>query len=297
VQGSIPQDESFVILPAHTPLPDGTEGKLDGSALSDGLLYALGRKSISRRPAIRSGQRTLRIISYNIHSCVGLDGKLSPNRIARIIRGFNPDIVALQEVDIKRQRSRGEDQSARLARELEMEVAFCCTMNRASEKYGHALLTRFPVEVIASGLFRAGQEHPEPRGVLLAKAKWAGSELYLANTHFGLGTAECLEQMQTFLGSEWLGRVPADAPLIVCGDFNMTPASSAYGLMLDRFTDTQLVSGRKPLATFPSPLPISRIDFVFVSKHFEVMDTKVPRNSLTRVASDHLPLVVDLNCG
>src|SRR5207253_11462885 len=127
-------------------------------------------------------------------------------------------IVALQEVDVKRRRSRGEDQTHRLAQELGMHVAFCCTVDRSWERYGHALLSKFPVEVISSGVFAADDPHAEPRGVLLAKIRTPNAEIYIANTHFGLTTADRLQQMQTFLGPEWLGRVPPDAPLLACGD-------------------------------------------------------------------------------
>src|SRR5205814_6589017 len=111
--------------------------------------------------------KTVRVLTYNIHSCVGLDGKLAPGRVARIIRGYDPDIVALQEVDVKRRRSRGEDQTARLADELQMHSAFCCTVNRSWEKYGHVLLSKFPLEVIASDLFATNNPGVEPRGVFL----------------------------------------------------------------------------------------------------------------------------------
>jgi endonuclease/exonuclease/phosphatase family metal-dependent hydrolase len=301
------ETSGFALVPAHTRFPSHEPGCLRPAILREGVLHALGRKRIpasTRKPAVPAAAepivRKLRVMTYNVHSCVGLDGRLAPSRVARIIRGFDPDIVAVQEIDVHRARSRGEDQATRLARELEMEAAFCCTVDRAAEKYGHALLTRFPVQIVASGLFGPVEDHREPRGVLLAKIDVAGRDIYVANTHFGLSGAERLAQMQTFLGPEWLGRVPADAPLIVCGDFNMTPASNVYALMLGRLRDAQTIApagtrgNSRPRRTFPSPFPVSRIDFVFVSNHFEVEQVRVPRNSQTRVASDHLPVVADL---
>lgn len=299
----------FVLLPRNTTIPESNRDALDPASLKQAILHALAINptarihEIPRRGFLQddaSSERStcrLRVLTYNIHSCVGLDGKLAPSRIARIIRSFNPDIVALQEVDFKRSRSRGEDQITRLAGELGMQGAFCCTTDRSWEKYGHALLSCFPVEVIASGLF-SGEEHlEEPRGVLLAKIKVTGHELFIANTHFGLRNSQRLAQMRTLLGQEWLGRLPKMAQIVVCGDFNMSLHSSAYQLMVTRLKDAQHISAHSEgCRTFPSPFPISRIDYVFISDDFIVERTVVPKNSETRVASDHLPVIVDLRC-
>src|SRR5439155_13605060 len=129
----------------------------------------------------KENPRGLRIMTYNVHSCVGLDGKLAPTRIARIIRSFDPDIVALQEMDLKRARSKGEDQPGRLARELGMQRAFCCTANRAWEQYGHGLLARFPIEVIASGLYAGEEKLEEPRGAMLAKIQSEAGDIFVVN--------------------------------------------------------------------------------------------------------------------
>ena len=153
--------DGFALLPANTARADPERaGVLDASTLATAMARVLGLPDSAQNldPHRSRCQNALRIMTYNIHSCVGMDGKLAPSRIARIIRSFNPDIVALQELDLKRARSKGEDQAARLARELRMEIAFCCTADRGWERYGHALLTRGPASVIASGWF-SGEQH------------------------------------------------------------------------------------------------------------------------------------------
>src|SRR5207245_609214 len=208
-------------------------------------------------------------------------------RIARIIRSFDPDIVALQEVDLKRARSKGEDQISRLARELAMQSAFCCTADRAWEKYGHALLSRFPIEVIASGLFSGEEQLEEPRGVMVAKVRTKDRDVFVANTHFGLRATQRLTQMQTLVGDEWLGRVPPDARLIVCGDFNMSQKSRAYQLITERLQRAQKIASRSSgFSSFPAPIPLSRIDFIFFSNHFTVENMRTPRHLQTPPASD-----------
>ena len=65
-----------------------------------------------------------RILTYNVHRCVGVDGRLSPERVAEVIAAADPDIVALQEVDVRRARTGGIDQAEVLARELGMQMHF-----------------------------------------------------------------------------------------------------------------------------------------------------------------------------
>jgi endonuclease/exonuclease/phosphatase family metal-dependent hydrolase len=151
--------------------------------------------------------------------------------------------------------------------------------------------------VIASGLFPGESLSKEPRGALLARiGTQTAPAIYVVNTHLGLTNQDRLRQAKSLLGSDWLGRVPAEAALIVTGDFNMTPASLPYRLISNRVKDAQLIAkAREGNGTFPSPWPLTRLDYMFVSNHFTVERLIVPRNTQTRVASDHLPLVADLS--
>lgn len=73
------------------------------------------------------------------------------------------------------------------------------------------------------------------------------------------------------------------------------PGSAPYVMAAARMKDVQAIqSDHRPLRTFTSARPMLRLDHIFVSTHFETRGVFVPRNDLTRVASDHLPLIADL---
>ena len=293
------ETSGFALLPAHTRIPAEAELFLRPLTLRATILNILGRKPLParRRTTPRQKVRKLRVMTYNAHSCIGLDGHVSPERIARVIAGFDPDIVALQEIDLGRARTRHHDQAKLIAEALEMQATFCCTKEKGDELYGHALLSRLPTQVIKSGLLCNGAigSFGEARGALLVSATMDTGTFYLLNTHFGLGRRERASQVADLLGPNWLGQVPMDQPLILCGDFNTLPGSHAYRVLTSRVHDAQLlVKDHRPLNTFTTLLPFTRIDHIFVSPHFEVYEARVPQNAVTRVASDHLPLIVDL---
>jgi endonuclease/exonuclease/phosphatase family metal-dependent hydrolase len=101
--------------------------------------------------------------------------------------------------------------------------------------------------------------------------------------------------MADLLGPRWLGQLPPGAPAILCGDFNMSPRSVEYRTLAQRYQDVQTTGVlRKPLDTFASAAPFCRLDYIFVSGHFEVRSVVAPRNDITRIASDHLPLMAEL---
>ncbi|MCI0536659.1 MAG: endonuclease/exonuclease/phosphatase family protein [Verrucomicrobiales bacterium] len=289
----------FTLLPAKTRLPETVEEFVRPMDLRRAVLHRLGRQVIPRRKRVSElvPSYHLRIMTYNVHSCLGMDGRISPHRIARVIELFDADIVALQEIDLGRARSRWHDQAKIIAAELHMEVSFCPTIVRGSELYGHALLSRFPLTVLRTGALEGGPRSPkcEPRGALLARVELGTTAFYVLNTHFGLRRLERAAQVSDLLGEKWLGAVAAREPLIVCGDFNMIPGSLPYRALAARLHDVQLrVNKLRPMNTFAALFPFSRIDHIFVSHHFEVEKVQVPQNNLTRVASDHLPLLADL---
>lgn len=236
-----------------------------------------------------------RLVTYNVRRCLGRDGKISPRRIAGILAGLEPDIVALQELDVGRKRSFGVDQAKAIADELRMQMHFHPALRVMEELYGDAILTPHRSRLIRAGAL-PGPPRLEPRGALWASVMLGGREWQFINTHLGLLPGERHAQLDALLGPDWLGNPAARDPLVLMGDLNATPSSRLYRRLADVLRDAQtLVRGHKPRATFPSRLPFLRIDHVFVSPSVKVQAVRAPRDALTRIASDHLPLVIDFS--
>jgi endonuclease/exonuclease/phosphatase family metal-dependent hydrolase len=292
------ETQGFLLLPTRTNLPVGTENFVRPAALRAAALHHLGRESLPSAQAFTDATDRFRLMTYNVHGCGGTDGRVSPRRVARVIAAQAPDLLALQEIDLGRRRSRSEDQAQLIARHLGMHVVFCPTVTRGQEHYGHALLSRWPIEIVKRALLPADPKSwfQEPRAALWARVQIGTTTVNVVTTHLGLGVRERLLQMRMLLSATWLGGLADDEPIILCGDFNLTPGSAPYRLATGRFRDVQAARPHhRPLNTFSSVRPFVRLDHVFISPRLAVEAISVPRTELSRVASDHLPLIADLS--
>jgi endonuclease/exonuclease/phosphatase family metal-dependent hydrolase len=296
------ETRAFALLPVTAPVSyrDGKD-YLRPLDLREGALHILGRNTSRKRPRIRRSRKTrvsIRVMTYNVHSCINMDGKISPARIAKVIAHYDPDIVALQELDVKRFRTGEIDQAQVIAEELEMECHFSPAFQIEEEQYGNAILSRFPLRLVRAGALPTLTHLPnlEKRGVLWAEITVNGREIQLFNTHLGLRHKERLVQGDALMGPEWLGHPDRCNPTIVCGDFNAQPHSRVCRKIRRSFNDAQiLLDDHRPQRTFFGRYPIGRIDHVFVSPEIIVHGVEVPRTALTLVASDHLPLIVEVS--
>lgn len=236
--------------------------------------------------------RELKVLTYNVHSCIGTDRHLDPGRIADVIAQSGADIIALQELDVGRKRTGGIDQAHLIATLLKMEAHFHPALHVREEKYGDAILTAFPTQLMKAGpLPSIG----ETRGAIWTQVDIGGRKLNVLNTHLGLRNIDRVRQVQTLLSDEWIGSPDFNtAPSLVCGDLNAWPSSPAYRMLAGRFRDAQLSGTRRPRPTFPSRFPLLRIDHVFLSDDLTVSTADVIATPLARRASDHLPLLITL---
>lgn len=242
----------------------------------------------TQQQTVPSG-RVLKILSYNVHSCIGTDRKLDPARIAEVIARISPDIIGLQELDVGRRRTGGADQAEFIASLLEMRFHFHAALHVAEERYGDAILTTLPMDFVKAGMLPS---RGEQRGALWVEVTVGDKQVQVFNTHLGLPRRDRVQQMTTLLGPGWIGNPENEGKSqILIGDLNSIGQSTAYKQVARRMRDVQLQTGAKPRATFPSRFPLMRLDHILVSDDIEVLDAQVIADPLARVASDHLPLM------
>ena len=234
--------------------------------------------------------KPLRLLSYNVRRCLGVDGQLSPARIAKVIAECEPDIVVLQELDVGRKRSDGADQPAEIAAILNMEVHFHAAMQVFEERYGNAILTAAPSQLVRKAALPAPRGG-EPRGAIWVRCFIGGRPLDIVTSHLGLTSAERRMQSDVLLGPDWLGAASRSEPFILAGDFNCLPRSRTW----NRFASALGAMPGRASGTFPSTMPVLRLDHIFVTPAVQVVAMYPLRTPLARLASDHLPLLMEFN--
>lgn len=239
----------------------------------------------------------LRVMTYNAHHCIGLDGKCRPERIAEVIADSKADLIALQEIDLNRRRSGSQDQSAQIAAQLGMYHRFFPVWSGMTEHYGLTILSRVPLTSVREGILTEAGPRPrqEARGAIWVRLDTELGPIHFINTHLGLRAEERWRQTEALLGDRWLADIQQKEPVIIAGDLNAGPKSKVMKELTRRFHCAQLLAeDHRPQKTFASVLPLRRIDHVLVSRHFHVERAFVPRNHATAVASDHLPVCADV---
>jgi endonuclease/exonuclease/phosphatase family metal-dependent hydrolase len=224
----------------------------------------------------------LRIVSYNVHACVGSDGRFAPERIADLLAALDADFVALQEVEDRD--VGGTPVSAFLARRLGMHAYPGPTLERRDADYGNLLLAK--PEATAVTRHEISVPGREPRGIIEADFRAHDVTLRLFVTHLGLSGAERKKQLDLLLTV--IGREGADV-LVLAADFNEWAPAAGLHRKLGRHFGT---STRHK--TFPAPLPVLSLDRIYVSPKQALKSSRAERSTLARNASDHLPVVCDL---
>jgi endonuclease/exonuclease/phosphatase family metal-dependent hydrolase len=225
--------------------------------------------------------RRLRVVSFNILHGLRADGSgvVDLPSLCRSVAALEPDVLALQEVDVGVPRSGRKDQAAEVGRAAGLTVVF----GKAARvggigKYGNALLARgaiTDVEVVA--LPKAERSH-EPRGAILATAEG----LCVCVTHLSIHRPEVHDQLRAVVD-----RLVAagSGPRLLVGDLNLGPEEVAPVV-----EQAGLVLADPSAATFPRTSPRARIDHVAVSRELRIADVEV----VATESSDHCALVVEV---
>jgi endonuclease/exonuclease/phosphatase family metal-dependent hydrolase len=226
----------------------------------------------------------LKLASYNIHQCVGMDGRRDPERIAGVLREISADVIGLQEVSSRPGQRSDSQQMDYLAGALNLSALAGPTIIRHDGHYGNALLTRrrvLDVRQVDLTVYKR-----EPRGALDVDLEVPGGTLRFIVTHLGLLPGERRTQVRRLL--DILG-APSASAIVLCGDINEW---FSVGRPL-RWLHGRL--GRPPtLPTFPAGFPLFALDRIWVRPRDAVVTWDVHRSPTARVASDHLPLVAEI---
>jgi endonuclease/exonuclease/phosphatase family metal-dependent hydrolase len=235
-------------------------------------------------------------MSYNIHSCIGIDGKRFLGRIARVIRRQRPDIIALQEVDRNMARTGYEDQVRLLSRTLGMHHFYFPVLNDPDGgQYGLAVLSRYPAESAEYIHLPQQSLSSEKRGVMRVKIDSPKGPLHILNTHLSLFRRERIAQMEYIVDTLLPECIKESEPVIFCGDFNAGIHSPSYRLLTERLDDCQnIYPGFQPEGTFFSSYPFLRLDHIFHSHQLTPETLAVINDWECRLASDHLPVLTVL---
>jgi endonuclease/exonuclease/phosphatase family metal-dependent hydrolase len=227
---------------------------------------------------------TITVITYNIHHGAGVDQKLDLERIAKVIKRENPDIVAFQEVDVMANRTGNIDEPKILGELTGYKPFFGKAVPIRGGEYGNAIITRDKDAVVVEHLPLPGNE---PRCMIAVQTKSSkGTPYVLACTHLALEEENCMKSTEII--GDWVKSLKV--PSLLVGDMNCTTGSQIYNSFTKTWEGTW---GNKPLPTFPARNPKKDIDhcFTYPKQAWEVIDITVVEEPL---ASDHRPLKVTL---
>ena len=232
--------------------------------------------------------RTLRVATYNIHRCRGLDGRTNPARTAEVIRSVAPDIVALQEVVGAGPNTAGHAEE--IGAMLGMGWVMAPVRHLRGSQFGNVVLSRFPI--VQHAQYDLSWKTCEPRGCQRVDIQIGDDVLHLYNVH--LGTAFLERRHQAARLSAIVHDRRVGQPKVVLGDFNEWMRGLATALLSERLQSIDLRAHLRRRRTYPGVFPVLHLDHIYYEGRVEVATLELPRTRLSLLASDHLPLVAEL---
>jgi endonuclease/exonuclease/phosphatase family metal-dependent hydrolase len=233
----------------------------------------------------------VRVATYNVHRCQGLDRRVSVARIADVIHRLNADVVAVQEISRDEDGDEAADQAGVLARELGYHVAFGANRLRRGAPYGNATLSRLPI--VFHENYDITWRRQERRGCLRSDVRAApGRTLHVYNVHLSTRYFARPHQALRLLSRHVLNHPAVRGPRIVVGDFNEWTRGLATRLMGASFesVDVRLLGRRR---TYPGFFPMLHLDHFYYDQALRLRSFRLHRSKLALTASDHLPLVAE----
>ncbi len=233
-----------------------------------------------------------RIVTYNVHKCRGLDRRVRPERIVKVLSETNADIIALQEVLSIEGSSRERDQARFLAEELGMNSRFGENRRLSGGAYGNVVLSRLPLlGVYNYDLTWRGRER---RGCLRVDVLIENRfPLHVFNAHLGTAFIERRHQGRKLVGPQMINSAELVGARVVLGDFNEWTRGLASRLLASHLVSANIMHHMRRAKTYPGVLPFLHLDHIYYDPQLELKNLTLHRSRTAIIASDHLPLIAD----
>jgi endonuclease/exonuclease/phosphatase family metal-dependent hydrolase len=225
----------------------------------------------------------LRVVTYNVHKCRGMDGRVSTLRVADVLREVDAEVIALQEVL--------EHQAESISTDLKLPFVLGENRKHRGYGYGNVVLSRFPIRTMRN--YDLSVRGREERGCLRADLVLNDSLLHIFNVHLGTALFERRHQGRRLMAPELLNDVEIQAPRIVLGDFNEWTRGLATRLLRSHLESADVRTHLRRSCTYPGMLPFLHLDHIYYDPDLRLERLTLHRTRKALVASDHLPLVGD----
>jgi endonuclease/exonuclease/phosphatase family metal-dependent hydrolase len=224
----------------------------------------------------------LRVATYNVHKCRGLDGRVSAMRIAEVLQEVGADVIALQEVL--------DEQAEAISGALGLPFALGETRKHRGYGYGNVVLSRLRIESVHN--YDLSVRGREQRGCLRADLAANGGELlHVFNVHLGTALIERRHQGRKLIAPELLANKALQSPRIVLGDFNEWTRGLATRLLRSHLKSADVQAHLRRSRTYPGVLPFLHLDHIYYDPVLRLERLTLHRTRKSLVASDHLPLI------
>ena len=230
--------------------------------------------------------KVVKVLTFNIYHGATMNGDFNLDHIADIIKDLDPDLVALQEVDFKTNRSKKYDLVTELGIRTKMSPIFGRAMYFSGGAYGNGVLSKYGFEKTENFPFPE-EQGVEPRTALVVDVKMPfGDVITLISTHLTVEN-EKSRMKQAEVLNKFFGNNNSNG--ILAGDLNELPEGETIRQLQKQWT----MSFTDNSPSYPSSFPNQKIDYVMYrpAQRWKVLKTIVIDD---KVASDHCPVYVEL---
>jgi endonuclease/exonuclease/phosphatase family metal-dependent hydrolase len=235
--------------------------------------------------------QAVRIATYNIHRCRGMDRRVVPARIIEVLRDIDADVIALQEVIGSG--PVGSGQAEEIGAALGMGWVMNSVRTLRQHQFGNVVLSRYPI--VHHSSYDLSWRTCESRNCQRADLDINGQTLHVYNVH--LGTAVLERRYQAGRLASFVHDRRITGPKIILGDFNEWMKGLATKTLSSLFESVDISRHLKRRRTYPGLFPVVHLDHIYYDGKVEVVNVEMPRTRKALIASDHLPLVANLKIG